>query len=276
MSRPPRAYVVLATAFAAAAQAQEQDHSGQAHSGHTMHEPYQSGPVLPPITDADRAAAFPNLPGHGVHDRAVNSFWLIDQLEWQDSSSMALAWDAQAWIGTDIQRLWLRTEGEREDSSTTAAELHALWGRKVTTWWDFVAGLRQDFKPGPSQTFGAIGFQGLAPYKFEVEATAYFGEGGQTAARFKAEYELLLTSRWILQPLIEVNVYGKEDEAREIGAGLSSAEAGLRLRYEVRREFAPYIGVSWDRKLGDSADFAEALGDDANEARFTAGVRAWF
>ena len=190
-----------------------------------------------------------------------NSFWLIDQLEWQDGSSTAFAWDAQAWIGGDTQRLWLRTEGEREDSTTTAAELHALWGRKVTTWWDFIATLRQDFEPGPSQTFGAIGFQGLSPYKFEVEATAYLGEGGQTAARFKAEYELLLTNRWILQPLIELNLYGKEDEARETGAGLSSAEAGLRLRYEVRREFAPYIGVSWDRKLGDSADFAQALGE---------------
>jgi copper resistance protein B len=239
------------------------------HAAHAEHA-YPKGPQLPPITPADREAAFPDLGGHGVHDDATHTYFLFDQLEWQDAGrDSALSWDAKGWIGGDVQRLWLRTEGEREGSRTSAAELHALWGRKVTPWWDVVAGLRQDFEPG-SQTFAALGIQGLAPYKLEIEATAYAGEGGQTAARLKAEYELLITNRWMLQPLIELNAYGKDDTARGIRAGLSSLESGLRLRYEIRRELAPYLGVTWNKKFGATADLT---GD--GDVRFIAGVRAW-
>lgn len=241
----------------------------QDHSAHSDHVPSASGagPSLPPITPEARAAAFPDLEGHEAHDRAIRSFFLLDELEWQDANgASALAWDARGWIGGDLQRLGIRAEGNRENSRTTASEIHALWSRKVTPWWDVVAGLRQNFAPGPSQTWAAFGIQGLAPYRLEVEATAYLGEGGQIAARFKAEYELLITNRWVLQPLVELNLSAQDDAAREVSAGLSTIEAGMRLRYEVRRELAPYLGATWHHRLEGSAD----------DARFVAGVRVWF
>ncbi|HZF26021.1 MAG TPA: copper resistance protein B [Steroidobacteraceae bacterium] len=234
-------------------------------------------PDLPPITDADRAAAFPDLPGHAAHDRAINYYVLFDQLEWQNASEgSALNWDASAWIGGDLDRLILRTQGESESGHTAKAELEALWGHAFARWWDLVAGVRQDPRPGPSQTWGAFGVRGLAPYKFELAATAYIGESGQTSARFEAEYELLFTNRLILQPRIEFNLYGKDDLQRAVGSGLSTSEVGLRLRYELRREFAPYIGVTWNRKWGDTADFARTNGEDTDETRVVAGFRIWF
>ena len=139
-----------------------------------------------------------------------------------------------------------------------------------------VAGVRQDFRPGPARTWAAIGLQGLAPYWFEVEATAYIGESGRTHFRVETEYELLLTNRLILQPLVELEIYGKSDPERGIGTGLSSGDAGLRVRYELRREFAPYIGVTWNRKFFGTGDFAQAAGEDTGGARVATGVRVWF
>lgn len=234
-------------------------------------------PDLPPITDVDRAAAFPDVTGHGAHDEAIHYFVLFDRLERQDADrGSALNWDATAWAGRDIDRLWLRAEGERAGGRTEESELEVLWGHSFARWWDFVAGVRQDFKPGSAQSWGAFGVQGLAPYRFEVEATAYVGESGRLAARLEAEYELLLTNRLILQPLLELNIHAEDDRQREIGSGLSTTELGLRLRYEVRREFAPYIGVTWDRKWGDTADLARLDGADVEETRWIAGLRIWF
>lgn len=231
---------------------------------------------LPPVTDEDRAAAFPDVKGHHVHDNAVNYFVLFDQLEWQSGDGGAGSWDTKGWVGRDKDRLWFRTEGEVENGDVQDAEAHLLYGRAISRWWDVVAGVRQDMRPGSARTWGAIGLQGLAPYWFEVEATAYIGESGQTAARLEAEYELLLTNRLILQPLVEANFYSKSSPERGIGAGLSSTEAGLRLRYEFRREFAPYIGLTWDRKYGRTADLARQAGDDVSSARFLVGLRLWF
>jgi len=151
-----------------------------------------------------------------------------------------------------------------------------LWGHSFSRWWDVVAGARQDFRPGPGRTWAAVGLQGLAPYWFEVEATAYVGEGGRTRLRLEVEYELLLTNKLILQPVVEVEAFGKADRARGIGAGLSSLETGLRLRYELRRELAPYVGVTWDRKLFGTADLARAAGQNAGAGRLTFGLRTWF
>jgi copper resistance protein B len=151
-----------------------------------------------------------------------------------------------------------------------------LYGRSIATWWDVVAGIRHDFKPGASEDFAAIGVVGLAPYKFEVEATAYIGQSGQTAARFEAEYETLLTNRLILQPLAEVNLYGNDDPQRGIGSGLSTLETGLRLRYEVTRRFAPYIGVVREQAFGRTADLRREEGNPTNDTRLVAGIRIWF
>lgn len=232
---------------------------------------------IPVLTDADRAAAFPPVAGHGVHDKKLNSFILLDKFEYQDADNgSALSWDAKGWIGGDVDRLWLRSEGERTNGVTESAELQALWGHSIGPWWDVVTGVRQDFKPGSAQTWGALGIQGMALYNFETEATAYIGENGQTAARFEGDYDILLTNRLILQPTAEANLYGKNDPQRGIGSGLANTEVGLRLRYEIVREFAPYIGVSWNRSYGKTADLAEDEGQKTNEARFVAGIRMWF
>lgn len=254
--------------------------TSQDHAHH--HPPVEEAPELPagipPITEEDRAAAFPDVHGHSVHDDAVGYFVLIDQLEWQNggASAAALSWDNKGWVGKDRDRFWFRTEGEAEDESLAHAEAHFLYGRAIARWWDLVLGVRQELRPGPAQTWAAIGFQGLAPYWFEVEATAYVGESGRTLFRLETEYELLLTNRLILQPLVEMDIYGKSDPERGIGAGLSTLDAGLRLRYEFRREIAPYVGVSWNWKLLGTADFAEAAGQSTKGAKLLLGARLWF
>lgn len=256
-------------------QAEPMDHAAM---GHDMPmAPTQPRTPIPVLTQADRVAAFPDVGGHAAHDNAIHSYWLLDRLEaWNADEGTGLAWEAKSWIGTDLNRLWLRSEGERVDGVTEAADLEVLYGRSIARWWDVVAGVRQDFGQGPSQTFAAFGVMGLAPYKYEVEATAYVGQSGQTAARVEAEYDTLLTNRLILQSLVEAEWYGKDDERRGIGSGLSTVEVGLRLRYEFTRKFAPYIGVVRERAFGGTADFKRDDGEDINDTRFVAGVRVWF
>lgn len=259
---------------AAPAKPAGQEHQG--HEGHTM--PTQPPAGVPPLTDDDRRAAFPDLDGqHTVHDRAIHSFLLFDQLEWQGGSGgNAFNVEANGWIGGDINRFWFRTEGESEGGDVHEAEAHALYGRAIARWWDLVAGVRQDFEPGPAQTWAAVGIQGLAPYWFEVEATGYVGKSGRTHARLEVEYEVLLTNRLVAQPLVEVNLYGKAIPESGIGAGLSSTDIGVRLRYEIRRELAPYVGLTWQRRYGETADFARADGEDVSGARAAVGLRLWF
>jgi len=230
---------------------------------------------LPPITAADRAAAFPDLEAHVAHGTSLQYFVLANQLEWQDASGGGTNWDSSGWVGYDRNRLWLRTEGETSNGDLEAAEAHVLYGRAIGRWWDVVAGLREDIRPGSPQTWAAVGLQGLAPYRFEVEATGYVGTSGRTQLRLEAEYELFLTNRLIAQPLAEVDVFGKADPEHGIGAGLSALETGLRLRYELRRELAPYVGVTWNRLFGGTADLARADRRRVSEARLVAGVRLW-
>ncbi|MDH2246027.1 copper resistance protein B [Pseudomonas sp. GD03855] len=259
----------------------EMDHSAMDHSkmnhGSADAARATSRTPIPVLTDADRKAAFPPLPGHQVHDSAINSFFLLDRFEYQDADEgSTLAWDASGWLGGDINRVWFRSEGERTNGVTEDAELQLLYGRSIGPWWDVVAGVRQDFKPESPQTWAAFGIQGLALYDFEAEATAFIGENGQTAARLEGEYDILLTNRLILQPTAEVNFYGKNDPERGVGSGLANTELGLRLRYEIVRQFAPYIGVSWSRSYGNTADLVREEDGDVSEARFVAGIRVWF
>jgi len=275
--------LMLATSAPAFAQAEP-------HAGHGQEKPapatspkqssdgaHDLPPFIPRLTDDDRKAAFPDVEGHSMHGNAVNYFVLFDQLEWQAGEGTNGAnLDSRGWIGRDRDRLWFRAEGDGEGRRVVEAQAHVLYGRQFSRWWDVVAGIRQDFRPGPAQTWAAVGVQGLAPYWFEVEATAYVGASGRTHARFEVEYELLLTNRLILQPLVEAEVFGTSDPDRGIGAGLSTTDAGFRLRYEWRREFAPYVGVTWSRKWGKTADFAEAAGEDSGSARLVTGLRLWF
>ena len=202
---------------------------------------------------------------------------MLDQLEVRDvGSDNENVWDGQVWIGKDLTKLWIKSEGERTSGKTDEAELQLLYSKAVATYWDFQVGVRHDFRPSPGRSWAAIGFQGLAPYFFEIDTALFIGESGRTALRLEAEYELLFTQRLILTPEIEVNLYGQNDPDTGVGSGLSGLEAGLRLRYEIRREFAPYIGVNWLQLFGNTADFARAAGESTSEAQFTIGFRAWF
>jgi len=151
-----------------------------------------------------------------------------------------------------------------------------LWDHIATPWWSTRLGVRSDSGEGPARNWIAFGVAGLAPGFVGLEATAYVGDGGRTALRLSTEYDLLLTQRLVLQPQLELNAYGKDDPERLVGAGLSDLEVGLRLRYEFRREIAPYLGVSWSYQFGETADLAEAAGEDPDEFSFIAGVRIWF
>lgn len=271
------------------------------HAGHAQHAPAQAGTPLqdphaghampadlpadapprdpiPALTAADRAAAFPtDLDGHAVHDDGIHSFVLVDRLETSDGDGDdPLAWEASGWIGTDLDRLWWRSEGEAADGDVEDASAELFYGRAIARWWDAVVGVRHDFGEGPSRTLAAIGVIGLAPQKFEVEATAYLGEQGQAGLGMEAEYDTLLTNRLILQWTAGAEAWGQDDPRRGIGSGLASAEAGLRLRYEITRRFAPYIGVAHERFFGNTADLRRAEGRDSNDTRVVAGVRFWF
>jgi len=255
------------------------DHSKMDHADKAQEsETQQPLTPIPAITDSDRLAAFPAIDGHAMHgENSMFGMLLFERLEaWDASPGTGLAWDVQAWVGTDINRLWVRSEGEQVDGDLESAGLELLFGRSVAPWWDVVAGVRHDFRPGSPQDFLALGVIGMTPYKFELEATAYIGESGRSALRFGLEYETLLTNRLILQPLVEAEFNGRSDATRSIGSGLSTAEAGLRLRYEFSRRFAPYIGVSWEKAYGQTAQYRLQGGEDAREMRVMAGLRMWF
>lgn len=244
------------------------------HAGHQP-PPSDLPPFIKPITDADRQAAFPDVHGHSVHDTTVHAFVLIDQLEWLPSGNDAINWDTRGWVGRDRDRLRWRAEGAREGDAFTHGDAHVLYGRAISRWWDAVAGIRQDFAPGAAQTWAAFGVQGLAPYRFEVEATAYVGAGGRTHVKLETEYELLLTNHLVLQPLVEVGISGKADPRRHLGAGLTSIESGVRLRYEFTREVAPYVGVTRSQLFFGTADEARRRGANVSHTALVVGVRMW-
>jgi copper resistance protein B len=226
------------------------------------------------LAQAQDARIPAGVPAHSTLEDPFNRSFLFDELEMHDSDD--LAWDGTFWVGHTFNKLVARTEGEKSGGDTERAELELLWSHSVARWWDVVAGARGDFEPGSTQSWVAFGVQGLAPYRFELEATAYVGDGGRAAARFEGEYELLITQRLILQPQLELNWYGQSDRALGVGPGLSTGEAALRLRYEFRRELAPYVGLVRERKYGSTADAARANGEDADDTRFVAGVRLRF
>lgn len=240
-------------------------------------EPQLRTPI-PLLTEADRQAARPSVDPHmHMGDEAVYAYTLLNRLEaWDADPGTGLAWEAEGWIGGDIDRFWWRSEGERVNGRTEAANLEAFFGRSFTPWWDWIAGVRHDFRPGESRDFAAFGLRGLAPQKFGLALTGYFGTGSRTALRFEAEYNLLFTNRLVLQPLVDVNLYGRNDPARGIGSGLSTVEAGLRLRYEITRRVAPYVGVVRERAFGNTADLRRADLEAVDDTRLVAGFRVWF
>jgi copper resistance protein B len=277
--RRPHVAAALATlclAFPALAAAQHAE-----HADHAAHEQAAGTYEAPPVTETDRAAAFPDLgAGHVQHallDDPLNKLVLLDRFETQRADGGDLQrWDLSSWVGKSLTKLWIRTEGERQAGATTRAELEVLWGKGFARWWELLAGARTDLEPGATQNWAAVGVRGTTPYRIDLEATAYVGDGGRAALRVRTHYELLVTNRLILQPLAELNWYGQRDAGRGIGAGLADAEIGLRLRYEIKREVAPYVGLVTERKLGGTADLVRAAGRVPSDTRLVAGIRLRF
>ncbi|HFD86999.1 MAG TPA: copper resistance protein B [Gammaproteobacteria bacterium] len=222
------------------------------------------------------ALAQPAFAGMGDDPTLVKV--MIDQLETRsgDGPDPAVL-ESDVWIGKDLNKLWLKFDAERVDGETEQADIEARYSRAVAPFWDFQVGLRRDLKPSDeTRDWLALGFRGLAPYFFDIDAALYVGDNGRTQLNFDTEYEILFTQRLILTPELQFNLNGKSDPVLGQGSGLSNMELGLRLRYEIRREFAPYVGVNWDSRFGETADFAKAAGQDSSETRIVAGIRAWF
>jgi copper resistance protein B len=214
--------------------------------------------------------------GHGA---TLNYLAIGERLEQQvHDGDKALVWEAQGWLGYDLNRVWLKTEGHynSEDNDTEDLELQMLWSHAVSPFWDLQLGLRHDFEPDSSRDYAVAGLMGLAPYWFEVDAAAFVSDEGDVSTRLEAEYELRFTQRLILQPRLELNYAFSDDPKSGIGQGFSKVHAGLRLRYEFRREFAPYLGIAWEKSYGQTARLLQAAGKDNGDVSFVAGLRIWY
>ena len=204
---------------------------------------------------------------------------LFDQLEGRTNGpDNEFRWDGEGWVGTDMNKLWFKSEGFLENGKATDGDTEALYDRPIPflRYFDAQAGVRYDLDSNPGRTWGAIGIEGLAPMFFQLQPTFYFSDRGHFAGRLMGSYDFLITNRLILQPEIEMNFYSKRDPSRGIGSGLSEIDTGLRLRYEISRKFAPYIGVAYNGKFEETADFTRAQGGIVNDVRFIFGIRLWY
>jgi copper resistance protein B len=256
------------------------DATGSMQMGSMQMGPMQGGKAPPDARDPNaygEGARHSNLPGNEMMDDMPFGRVLIDNAELsRGDGEHGQNLDAEAWYGGDYNKLWLKAEGERTGGRLESLRTEALWDRAFAPFWSTQLGVRHDTGGGKSRNWLAAGVRGLAPYWFDVEATAYARSGGEFAARFDARYELLFTQRLILEPQLEGNLYSRADPDRGTGTGLSDIEFGLRLRYEIRRQFAPYIGVTWNRRFGSTADLARTRGEDATRFRAVAGLRIWY
>lgn len=201
----------------------------------------------------------------------------FDELEIVGAGSdNLLAWNADVWVGTDLRRLWIKSEGEHSDGGSDESDLQALYSRAILPFWDLQGGIRRELGDAGGRNWGVLAIRGIAPYHFDTEAELFIGDSGDTELRVRSSYDLLLSQAWIVEPEIELEVNGYEDGTGAIGAGLSRADFSVRLRYEIRREFAPYFGVKWTRYFGSTRDYERSLGNDGDELAIVAGVRFWF
>jgi copper resistance protein B len=211
------------------------------------------------------------------HGGALQSKIMANLLEYQSrNGESGYRWEGEGWFGGDINRLVIKSEGEGDRNAVEAGEVQALYSRAVGPYTDIQVGVRHDLKPSPSRTFLAVGFESLLPYWFETQGALFVGDQGQVLGRIEGSYDFLLTQRLALQPRAELNFASQNDAATGTGSGLSDAELGLRLRYEIKREFAPYVGVSWERRFGDTADFARSAGQRVETTSFVVGLRTWY
>lgn len=219
-----------------------------------------------------------------IEDNLRFGYLLVDQLEYRlkDAAGDTMRWDAVGWYGGDWNRLWLKAEGDWRVSGERGgeAEAQALYGRLIAPFWDIQAGLRYDLFSGAgfdrSRGFAVIGLQGLAPYWFELEPALFISQDGDVSARLAVTYDILFTQRLILQPRLDFDAAVQAVENFGVGEGVNSTGLGLRLRYEIVREFAPYVGIHWLRRFGETADISRRDGESAEDLAAVFGVRLWF
>ena len=252
------------------------------HADHASHGLKEAAPLPDFIrtpTPEDMASAFPDLHGMDMSEHMVEDPWItsvtVDRLERDLGSEPATGWAVQAWTGKSHNRLWLESEGDR-DAHGSHGHIRASWGHATGPWWNRMIGWRRDFADGLQRDWIGIGVHGHAPYKFDVEATAFVGTSNRAILEAKASYDVLLTNRLVLQPEAGVTIHAKDDAEMGIGKGVSELHGGLRLRYEFSREFAPYIGWRYARSFGNTADMRDAEGEPTTEHQWVAGVRFWF
>lgn len=222
--------------------------------------------------------SFTGVPRLQLGDQMSFANLRVNRLEraWARHGDNATTYDLQARIGRDFNHLVIKAEGDVAQGKLQDSRTELLWGHAIAAFWDSQLGVRFDHSTGKDHQWLAAGVQGLAPYWFELDATAYLGSGGRTALRLEGSYDWLLTQKLILQPRTEWNFYGKSDPVNAIGSGLANASAGLRLRYEITRQIAPYIGVEWQHSFGRTGDFVRASGGSATQTRWLAGLSFWF
>jgi copper resistance protein B len=200
-----------------------------------------------------------------------------DQLEARNGDEEdASVFEGHLWIGKDLDKLWIKSEIEAEEGETESSEWQLLYSRAIDPNWDLQVGFRADLEPEPERNWLAVGFYGVAPYWFEIDTAIFIEEDEQVNLRLEAEYELMLTQKWVLGPEIEINWYSEDDDELGIASGFAEMEAGIRLRYEIRREFAPYIGINYESLLGDTKDLADDSGEETSDTQLVAGLRFWF
>jgi|HubBroStandDraft_6_1064221.scaffolds.fasta_scaffold38675_2 copper resistance protein B len=241
------------------------------------------------VQSANAQASIPTAPepvpakGAGwppaVEDNRVIAHVLFDQLEGRASSSgNLLRWDGQGWIGTDMNRLWLKSEGFAGEGTVSDGDHEVLYDRPIPhmRYFDAQAGVRADVDSGPARVWAAIGMEGLAPYFFDFEPTFYVRDGGHIAGRINGSWDLFITQRCVVQPQAELNFYSKDDPARQTGSGLSDIDTGVRIRYELTRKFNPYVGWAYDGKYGGSARYTRQSREATSNSSFVFGLRVWY
>jgi copper resistance protein B len=244
-------------------------------------------PHAAPAYPTDGTTTLPNLADRAgwpspVADSAFYSFLRFDLLEYQRSTDGldALRWDLLGWFGGDYHRLWVKSEGRSAPREDSEVEAQVLYGRLIAPFFDLQAGLRFDqrIRPGsdPTRVYAVLGLQGLAPYRFDIEPTMFISNKGKVSARLTAAYDVLLTQRLVVQPRLETNIALQKDEALGSGAGVNDLDLSLRLRYEIRREFAPYVGFTWKESFGETHDLLTREGAHPAHLAFVAGVRLWY
>ena len=265
----------------------QMDHSAMGHGASADHMAIPEGPPPPEALQgpAFAADAFVGAEEMAASRAAVTKevsgtpvFWFQgDRLEYRlREGDDGYLWDVQGYYGGDYNKFWFKSEGEGSFGETIeSAEVQALWSRAIAPFFDFQAGVRQDFT-GPERTHAVVGIQGLVPYEFEVDAAAFLSNKGDLTARIEGEIDQFITQRLIVQPRAEIALSAQDIPELGIGSGIDTIEVGIRLRYEFAREFAPYIGIDQEWKIGNSRDFARAAGEDPSVTNYVVGVRFWF